>query len=392
MLDTILDILEYILYSAERLNLSYESVQNVLDVVSSITKINSIGTEFKASTMIHAKALYTSFASFAVSDMVGGQTGIQTVSNNIRFSTGLASVSSGISSTSALSSLEDYLGLKPQSISFAGSSDASESDYISVTMIETPSSSTSTNSTTTLLSNPMTVVLGGSPCATSSTNGCYAEVVLRLNDNFMSNTNEESVVVTTECMSGDVTTKTAVCPYGTEIPVTCEGNHRFFQTICPIKKYAAVCGDINGELNSCYVSANTSTSVTCRCLVSPAERRSAVRRRSRRLETDDIDDQDTPAAASSVEFVAVLDTTLSSFVQTWSSAHDLTLSSVAQSWDVLVTIGMIGIISMVSLVMSTYADKRDNKVETDTKVAEKATNQLSYNQKSREATGQQKRY
>jgi hypothetical protein len=85
-----------------------------------------------------------------------------------------------------------------------------------------------------------------------------------------------------------------------------------------------------------------------------------------------------------VEFVAVLDTTLSSFVQTWSSADDLTLSSVAQSWDVLVTIGMIGIISMVSLVMSTYADKRDNKVETDTKIAEKATNQLSYNQKSRD--------
>jgi hypothetical protein len=381
MVDTILDILDYILYSAESLNLSYETVQGVLDVVSSITKIDSKST---LSTMSHAKALYNSFANFAANDMVGGQSGIQTVSNNIRFSTTVAFVRSGISSSTALSPLEQYLDVQPQSISFAGTSDSSDSDYISVTIIETPSSLADINSSR-LLSNPMTIVLGGSPCTSDSENACYADVVLRLNNDLSSKSYEEPVEVTTECMSGEMTTRTAVCPYGSDIPVVCEGSHGFVQTICPVEKYAAVCANLNGGLSNCSVSSNTSSSVTCRCLISPvssSDIRRVRRHRFRQLNTDNDDNNQDPSTTSSVEFGAMLETTLSSFVQTWSSADDLTLSSVAQSWDVLVTIGTISAMAVMGLMMSTYADNRDIHIESDTKIAEKAISQVSLTQRS----------
>jgi hypothetical protein len=106
------------------------------------------------------------------------------------------------------------------------------------------------------------------------------------------------------------------------------------------------------------IVASTTTTMTCQCTLPAGTRQSG---RVMSATNDDIADDGAEAGSSSVEFAMVVSTTLTSFTETWSTADDLTLNDVKENISVLVTLGFIGMLTVVGVLLSFYADEKDEK-------------------------------
>lgn len=59
------------------------------------------------------------------------------------------------------------------------------------------------------------------------------------------------------------------------------------------------------------------------------------------------------------EFVAMTETVFNEFIATWKTADDLTVKDLSRSWKVLVTLGLIAVVSVCGLVGVDKADARE---------------------------------
>jgi hypothetical protein len=167
-----------------------------------------------------------------------------------------------------------------------------------------------------------------------------------------------------QCTYGVTESKNISCSVGQNVSLMCNGTWSgSVAARCPARVARAVCNAVvglNGKDAGCVVLSNSSSNITCRC---PAF-------------------VDFSAQTSSVQLVAMLEYTAIGFVNTWKSAGDLSASSVQRSWIVLLSIGLVGVVTALMLGVGFYADSRMHK----TKPAETAKLQVSHDPASELAT------
>jgi hypothetical protein len=127
---------------------------------------------------------------------------------------------------------------------------------------------------------------------------------------------------------------------GIEIVTSCNGSASLIQRQCPELSQRTVCNNIGADAvtgSECTAVRSTDTNVTCSCVISST------------------------VGSYSVSYVAMLQSSLTTFISTYSSIATLSASSVARGWKVLVTLCLFMFIVVLAYLYAKYLDEESAK-------------------------------
>ena len=352
---------------AATLGITFEDISGLPSLLDFVLLDSSVGADVGGSSNsdLSAKSneLLKVYGEFMSADMSPGQNPVSVISDAFRLMTVSLDGRLGHTLTSPQSRLESLFA-KPHSEALLDPS--GYSDPYNVVILERLVG----NDTSAFLSLPFGLEFESFPCNTSASKACMINIVLQhaislpLAENY---TEGESFA----CRKGVVEEHEYVCANGLIMTALCNGSATgTISGRCPTYHPASSCESIGNFPGNCTTLSYTATNVTCRCALHAPKTR-------RRLQSSGNDGASPSDDSSvSVNFVAAGESILVEFVDTWRSAGDLSASDVKKSWRVLVTVGSIGVASILFILLGWWTDvsaaEREEKEAAEKKKAVKA--------------------
>ena len=323
---------------ARELKLPYEDLHSVRATLDLVLSALSMGNSVAPANLLDA------YASFISSDMIQGQNEVTVVGSTFRLASFSLQGSTSVLCNVPQSVLESTLGQWPQS-AIVPESTTSSGFELSLVELSAPLADSSD-----YLSAPLGLRFGSSPCNyTVSNASCFILVTLQyslLDEPVISSSNSTNGTIFT-CGS-EIENKTATCPNGETLNVYCNGTAGTVYQQCPLRSHSKICASIGRDSSTCTLLQLTASNITCRCSLIPPFRR-------RQLEENSDDSE------ISIDFVTAGTSILQEFSSTWRSVDDLTFSRVLGSWEVLLTLGLLAVISVTLLIFAWREDKLEAK-------------------------------
>ena len=362
----ILDVCYVILTGAETLQLPYETLLVLFDILNSVLQVmGSLDRaeleKYNLPSEEDVSELISMLGTNIVRDMVIGQTGVEVVQPSMRVAAYKSDATSSVRMSSPQTVLEKWMGTTAQTcdLNMGGASSSASADVV---MIVTPAGSRNTPE---LMSNPVKLILPTTlNCASSDT--CKATFVMQNNmavdfKRLAAAADDPMEVVEVECIEGSFVELPASCPFNYTARVKCNGTAGVATVTCPRQRAVSTCRQLLGDDPSngkafeerCEVVAFTATNTTCVCSFA-----GTTRRQFRRLQDNEATSNHGDETVS-VEFASMLDTVWEDFTSTWSTADNLSANSVEDSWQVLVTTGCVGMLVVLGVLLGYRADKHD---------------------------------
>ena len=324
--------------TARLLQLPYEDLDSVrltLDLVLSALVEDSSGVPAD---------LLDAYATFISNDMVQGQNNVAVSGATYRIASYALDGSTNVTCNVPQSSLEGILDLSPQSVVIPESTTTQGYRF---SLIELSAPMTDSND---YLSAPLGLRFSSSPCNFSNTDeSCSVLVTLqysKLTESIPFDRNATNGTFFT-CEKDIVENKTFVCPDGETLSVQCNGTAGSVYQQCPYYSFSKSCQSIGRDRSSCALESFTPNNITCSCMIYSPGRRA--------LEESSDDSE------ISIDFVTAGTSILHEFTATWRSVGDLALSDIVGSWEVLLTLGLLAIVSGVLLFLSWREDEMEVK-------------------------------
>jgi hypothetical protein len=364
-------LVKTILTLARTYHLATEQLENFSKVIEAVLSAPEHHDSFSS--------LLKAYSEFITSDMVQGQNNVQLVSTLLRASSAILSSNSDPSIAVPVTSLEGLSQNPTQQLEF--SFELSSSMSLTLLEVRVPSLLYLNRSQ---LSNSLGTVLNSFPCGEKPT----CSITFALNNRFIPtslpsesrpvgtyevsanglvNVTANGTFFQVECTSGLMGVSVYTCPTGENLTISCDGT--FIGSIrqqCPIYETSPTCAlEVNqlptGVQIACELLSYTSETTFCQCNFSSTRRR--------RLSDDD-DQTSDPSVQFSLQ--SMQRSTIHDFVSTWKETDQLTLSDVKDTWTVLLTVGLIGFIFTLLVLLAVYSDMVERvakEVQTSTTIA-----------------------
>jgi hypothetical protein len=356
-----------ILATSQEVGLSTEDLREsrmdaVLDICISGLSLSDPESETLLVTLLREhSALITS-------DMSDDQYPVTSVSSHLRSSSfALSSPTSPQRLSIPGTALESLSSMTHQSIEL--SSGILFPVQLTVAEVQTIAASNNSSANSSQLSLPLIVSFGGIPCSTSG-GDCKLSVLLqnkltpaRLIAPAASSLLLESDAVPfqLDCVRDQVADRAFLCPSGDSLILSCNGSFSgTVRRLCPVRSIVRTCetsvmaspGHSSREIH-CELSDGSNESTTiCVCNLT------------------DVGDM----GPVSFSILSLQKSVLKEFVSTWESSSSLSSAEVAQSWVVLATVGGLGALFTVFILVSAVYDWSERqKIST----ANVLSNQLS---------------
>lgn len=333
MTTVVMDLLKF----ATSLGTPHEALASVgviLDVVLSDSKAQNLND-------ITPHTLLKQYGKFISRDMPVGQNPVVLVNNAFRLSSMSLNSEGNATAYTPFSAMEGLFNRRMNSVTIqpCGATEA----YKLVLRESMPSESSNDQ----VLSNSF-----GLSIDSTITGSCPIVVTLQhafpIFDGGWNTTLAEFVNV--ECRSNVLEKHQHVCSNGLMLNYSCNGTiSGVVKQQCPVIHPTSICASIGDTFTTCTVVHATPFNVSCACVLTSRANR------MRRLEDTD-DSEDSKEGIANVEFVAIGENVAVEFAETWSSAGELTVRDVSHSWKVLVTVGSVGVVSIVLMALGWYAD------------------------------------
>ena len=319
--------------TARSLQLPYEDLDSVrvtLDLVLSALIEDSSGVPVD---------LLDSYSSFISNDMVQGQNIVAVAGATYRIASYALDGSTNVTCNVPQSALEGIVDLSPQSVVIPEST-TTQGYKFSLIELSAPMTDSSD-----YLSAPLGLRFSSSPCNFSNTDeSCSVLITLqysKLTESIPFDRNATNGTFFT-CEKDLVENKTFACPDGEILSVQCNGTAGSVYQQCPYYSFTKSCQSIGRDRSTCALESFTSDNITCSCMIYSPGRRSL--------------DESSDDSEISIDFVTAGTSVLHEFTATWRSVDDLTLSDVTGSWQVLLTLGLLAIVSTGLLFLSWRED------------------------------------
>jgi hypothetical protein len=316
--------------------------------------------------------LLEKYSLFVTSDMSTDQYPVSSITPFIRSSSfSLASSSSSSSLSIPSTELETLMHLTPSQQSVALSSGIRFPFQFSISQTtqthflnESKSLVNSSNSNTShhfQLSLPLFVSFTSSPC---HSNGDRTTCGMRMflqnklkspslsSQNFLSDSTPAAEYFEVDCVSGVVEDHHYTCPSGDMITISCNGSFSARgRHTCPKLSNSIECKTIvtSSTLNSaisrnisCSILEHNDSVITCDCNLS------------------DVGEIETGSSVS-FSIISIEKSLLQEFVSTWKTVPSLSTQDVLESWVVLVTIGSVGGIFLLMMLVTIQLDAHQKR-------------------------------
>jgi Na+-transporting methylmalonyl-CoA/oxaloacetate decarboxylase gamma subunit len=386
-----------ILNTSAEVGLSIEDLQEsgidrVLDMCvsglsSSFTTSGDGGGESDRMSLL--MSLLQGYSNFVTSDMLQDQYPVSSINPFLRSSSFHLSSSSPPSSPltlpqTGLESLEDRT---QHSISLPTDIFLPFKISISETLVQSTSSALSSGNVTrrltangtesmTQLTLPFFVSLGRSSCYSGG--DCVMKVILqhklgqsRLETASLSpNATEISPYFEADCQIGVVKDHEFLCPSGEEIVISCNGSFSGRgRRYCPMQSFVTVC-ETDVQYSSTSTSSSTSESLEdlISCSYSPSESTPSMTTCLCDLSSLRLINEDTSVSFS---LLSIEKSVVSDFVSTWSQVPSLSSKKVVDSWVVLATIGGVGVIFLLMVLLCVEYDKHQSQLVSSLEIEKK---------------------
>jgi hypothetical protein len=325
-------------------------------------------------------SLLTAYTAFATSDMLEAQDSVSSITPSFRSSSFFLSSSSSASSILSIpeTGLESLTGSQQQSINlpsgFIFPFQISLTETITQsTVIARPTNQSNTTLTESTLSLPLFVSLKlRAPTACVIGDDCLMRVTLRHKlqykdtisspqsriTSFTSNPTPNLTYFEVDCVAGVIENRSFVCDSGDVIVISCNGSSLRGRRLCPERLKSIDCqtrvqsSASNVSDISCQLSGHNESMTVCVCNLS--EVRAGVR----------------DEGLVSFSILSIERSVLREFVSTWESVPSLSSGNVTGSWVVLVTVGSLGVVFVLMIVLSIYYDSQTTKLLSSGKVVD----------------------
>ena len=357
--------------------LSFEEISSLtktLDlVISTLSSSEARGdsTLDEETTDLSVRVLQA-YSDFIAQDMVEGQSAVGISTPSYRLGAYAVSGGSSADLQPPQSKLELATSVPVQSAVIPATSSG---DVVKVSVIEVSSlgASQAVNSSQIgpLLSVPLGLRFDQFSCLDTETEKefCSVEIVLQnsLVDShpLLTGVITEFPAVVHECRNRRPRNVTHTCADGFNITQSCNGTKGALVFQCPSPLYSASCVSMGTNGSSCELVDFTATNVTCECTLpvrpsspSSVRRGSAVSYFQRKASEEESGDSDTTV---SVDFSSAASSTLGEFTTTFRSAGALNANLVLGSWEVLLTLGLIFVLSVMFISYGHMVDAREEK-------------------------------
>ena len=325
------------------------------------------------------------YSQVVVNGMVAGQQAISTIQGQYRISNSVFSAdSSNVSLTAPLSPAETANGVIAPSMQIFVPNSTESLKLSSVLLNSNLFGNSKFNS------NPFQLNINSvlSQCASEKNQNCYMQITLQNNipvnisTTAVSNTETKKI----QCTTSNLGPVDVPCPQNQVVQVRCNSTGQTITVKCPSVTQHAVCNSVMGSSavgSGCKTVNFTSTSTTCLCpltsrqisgLTDPTGHSKG--RRLKKVEIVQSSNSTYKPLSGSISFVAMLDSVTSTFLSTAESAENLNGASIEKSWQVLVTIGVFGLVVILFALSAHYLDEKDLKAKNIPEKVAKASESI----------------
>jgi hypothetical protein len=209
--------------------------------------------------------------------------------------------------------------------------------------------------------DPASLQLSTLPC--DDITSCTSRLVLSRNSKSeISQGTQNLTFINFDCFTGEKgIVKSASCPDGQQVSITCNGKERSFGGVCPASRDVPSCSMLsNAPTGSvCKPVGFDNDTVTCECSLLPL----LILSNERRLLSSSTQNETIPIPVGtvSINYVAMLSVISDTFVSTVLSADDLNGNLVKNSWQSLVVVGCLASFVMGFMAYGHYLDKEQIK-------------------------------
>lgn len=338
-------------HSIKLLN-TLDAVAGIISSKGSLKENSEISANDKEKNIAQLDFVINELSKLVLADMVIGQTPIQSTTNQIRFivqklfpnSINNKKVNNYTIST-PLTLLEKASKVQSASIVLP----VQTSSELSIKMYTLRSQMFGNSK---FNSNPLSITLSSPPCEKSNCSQSRIEILLPNIEKVTSKKQVYTETANISCSTGRFIVTSYKCRNGFVFNMTCNGlKSEIKNYICPNVTAGTSCKHISSGgqvLDSCYVLEYSDSFVKCSCPIA----------NNRRLLSQNISDSFT--TEYSVNYVSLLESTYSSFIQTTSSITNIE-SNVGKSWKVLIVIGSFLVVVLILISFSQSMDMRDAK-------------------------------
>ena len=330
---------------ARKHGLSFEDIESMSTVLAII-----LPRGVTAESMPLSRVIVDMYADYLADDMAYGQNPIHIITDVFRMISVSVNGAENTTIESPLTSLEHAFS---KSVPFVKLPISASGDFYKVVVLEDLAANLKSNASH-YVSAPLAVVFSGTPC-TDTNSACTMMITLQYGVELPPSFNvTHPEIVEFKCKDKKVLNYTYICPTGDVLELHCNGSVAGTMTKhCPIYEPSALCSSIGLSPSQCSVASYSAFNVTCECTIPMLSEGSR-----RRLQTEDESSSDKETLH--VNYVAAGSQVAYEFIETWKSAGDLSLDDVKSSWRVLVTVGCIGIASILMMMVGWWADNNDN--------------------------------
>jgi hypothetical protein len=342
------------LEKARDVGLSFEEVQSAAAILAFVLPggVDEDGVPL-------SNALTKVYAEYMAYDMTEGQNPIRVINGVFRMISMSLNGLSNATVEAPLTTMETTFGKASQYAVIPGST--AGTGFKVVVVEDTTTASESTNSSQ-YVSVPMGIVFDGTPCDDTS-ESCTMLVTLQYSIELPPSINiSDPDVVAFQCRFDEVVEHSYVCPTGDVLATYCNGSVAGTMTQqCPTYAPSGICKSIGSAYSQCEVQSFSSTNVTCECTI-PFKGDEG----RRRLQTDDSTTSEDETLR--VDFVAAGSQVAVNFIETWKSANDIDSSDVKNSVGVLLTVALIGFMSIALMFIGYKVDEKHAQEEETNQV------------------------
>ena len=321
---------------ARTLLLPYEELNSVRITLDLVLSALSEGSSAPAS-------LLDAYAAFISRDLVQGQNNVAVTASTFRVASYDLDGSTNVTCTAPQSTLQEFLKQTPQSAVVPESSTLSGYRFSLLELLVSGFDSAE------YLSAPLGLRFVSSPCNYTANESCTVFVTLQhtsLEESVQGSSNATDRMLFT--CTNDVENQTAICPNGETLSVSCNGTAGTVLQYCPYNSIAKRCMSIGRDESACTLVEVTPTNISCACTLPTLVQRRVLSNGAHDSEI-------------SIDFATAGTAIFHEFTATWMSVNKLTLSDVAGSWLVLLTLGLLAVVSIALLFLSWREDMIENK-------------------------------
>lgn len=308
-------------------------------------------------------SLFKLYSEFVASDMIQGQNNVEVVTSLFRSSTTLLSAASSVAITIPSTALETLSQNQNQGVVLLNQ----VSNSASITLFEVHAPSIDSLAPL-QLSTSLGAIFDKNPCGDNSI--CSMIFTLRNKykgsqlalearpigtyeiDNGLLNVTASGTYYQVKCDSGRPGYFTHACPSGNNLTIICDGNFvGRAEAQCPLYRPVTTCALRVDQLPrgfdlTCVTLELDEETTKCQCNFSTSHRRL------------DIDDDYSSDETVQFSLQSMQMSVVEEFVTTWKDAGSLSTSDIRESWTVLLTVGLIGVLFTLLVVLGYHADQK----------------------------------